>query len=82
MLYIGGETFIKNKEIIGIFDLDGATVCKNSREFLETAEENKKIVYTSIYDLPLSFVLTRDKTYISPIAAKTLKRRLEKGLIG
>lgn len=81
MLYLGGNTFVKNDEIIGIFDMDNVTVSKKTREFLNNAEKEKNIVYTSIYDLPLSLVVTKNVSYISPIATKTLNYRAKNKLI-
>ena len=42
LLYLGGKYFVRSKNIIGIFDLDSATVSNKTREFLEF-HENKKI---------------------------------------
>ena len=42
-LHIGEDTVIKSDEIIGIFDMDTSTVNKATRDFLKTAEKNKKI---------------------------------------
>lgn len=81
MLYLGGNTFVKNDEIIGIFDMDIVTVSKKTREFLNNAEKEKNIVYTSIYDLPLSLVVTKNVSYISPIAPKTLSYRVKNNLV-
>ena len=81
MLYLGGNTFIKNNEIIGIFDMDNVTVSKKTRDFLNNAEKEKNIVYTSIYDMPLSLVVTKNTTYISPIAPKTLSYRVKNRLV-
>lgn len=81
LLYLGGKYFVRSKNIIGIFDLDSATVSNKTREFLEFHEKQKNIVYSNIYEFPRSFVVTDDVIYISPIVASTLNRRLTKGLI-
>ena len=54
-LHLGEDTVVNSKEIIGIFDMDTSTVSKVTRDFLNKAEKNKKIVYVN-YELPKSFV--------------------------
>ena len=81
LLFLGGKDFVRSKDIIGIFDLDSATVSNKTRDFLENSEKSKKIVYTNIYEFPRSFVVTDNIVYISPIVASTLNRRLIKGLV-
>ena len=73
-LYLGGETVINTKEIIGIFDMDTSTVNKATRDYLNLAEKNKKIVYVN-YDLPKSFVVTNDKIFVCPLNTSTLYKR-------
>ena len=45
LLYLGGKYFVRSKNIIGIFDLDSATVSNKTREFLEFHEKQKNIIY-------------------------------------
>ena len=33
-VYLGGETFVKDVDIIGIFDIDTSSVSKKTREYL------------------------------------------------
>lgn len=73
-LYLGGETAIKSDKIIGIFDMDTSTVNKATRDYLNLAEKNKKIVYVN-YDLPKSFVVTNDKIFVCPLNTSTLYKR-------
>ena len=67
-------------EIIGIFDLDTATVAEKTRAFLRRAETEKKAVTLS-YDLPRSFVVAQaeneetHRIYISQLSSGTLLRR-------
>ena len=42
-VYLGGETFVKDTEIIGIFDIDTSSVSKKTRDFLENGEKRKKL---------------------------------------
>lgn len=76
---IGGDFSVRDKSIVGIFDLDNTSTSKRTREFLAACEKNGEIVPCD--DLPRSFVLTRDygfvRVYLSPFSAKTLENRLK-----
>ena len=73
-LHIGEDTIIRDREIIGIFDMDTSTVNKATRDYLKKAEQEKRVVYVN-YDLPKCFVVTNKKIYISPINTATLNKR-------
>lgn len=73
-LHIGEDTVIKSDEIIGVFDMDTSTVNKATRDFLKTAEKNRKVIYVN-YDLPKCFIVTDKKVYVSPINTGTLNKR-------
>ena len=79
-LHLGDEVMAKNRQIIGVFDLDTSTVTRATRDFL--AEAQKKGMVVNIGEnLPKSFVLCEEngsyKVYISPLAASTLRRRAQ-----
>ncbi|NLA77281.1 MAG: DUF370 domain-containing protein [Clostridiales bacterium] len=79
-IHLGQEAIVVSDEIIGIFDMDTATVQKATRDFLSAAEKNGSVINISAYDLPKTFVLceTKDKTekiYISPVSPATLQKR-------
>ena len=73
-LHIGEDTIIRDREIIGIFDMDTSTVNKATRDYLKKAEQEKRVVYVN-YDLPKCFVVTDKKVFISPINTSTLSKR-------
>ena len=77
-LYLGGETLVLEKNIIGIFDLDTATVSKHTRNYLKKKEKTKKVVNVT-YELPKSFIIEEKnneiKVYISQISSNTLSKR-------
>lgn len=77
-IHLGNETVVKEDEIIGIFDMETTTISKNTRQFLEKAEKQKKVINVS-YELPKSFIVTNDKNksrvYISQISPQTLQKR-------
>ena len=58
-IQITKEKFIRQKDIIGVFDLDTSTVSGVTKTFLSRAEKKNKTV--GISTLPKSFVLTGDK---------------------
>ena len=58
-LYLGNGCYKKKEELIGIFDMDTATVSAVSRRFLSAKE--KKGVLFSDGDLPKSFLLLQKR---------------------
>ena len=80
-IHLGNKTVINSKEIVGIFDLDTATVSKRTRDFLKKNEKNNSIVNVS-NEIPNSFVVCKDKNkntviYFSPVSSLTLNKRTE-----
>ena len=77
-LHLGHDTLIKTKDIIGIFDLDKATVSKRTRMFLAEKEKEHKLINVST-DIPKSFIVCNwgmdVVVYISQISATTLLKR-------
>ena len=39
-LSIGGDMAVRDRSVIGIFDLDGCSMSKKTMEYLENAEQN------------------------------------------
>ncbi len=79
-LHLGQNTVVNDKEIIGIFDLDSTTVSKITRDFLNKAEKEKRVVNVGEpYELPKSFTISgkrgESKVYISQLAGATLQKR-------
>ena len=79
-LHLGDEVMAKNRQIIGVFDLDTATVTKATRDFLSDAQK-KGIVVNISENLPKSFILYEEngqfKVFVSPLATSTLRRRAQ-----
>ena len=77
-LHLGSDVVIPKKNIIGIFDLDTATISKHTKNYLSAAEKEGRVVNVS-YELPKSFVvcIENDKTfvYISQLSSQTLNKR-------
>ena len=65
---------LKTEDITGIFDLDKTTVNKATRDFLAKAQKENRVILTS-YDLPKSFIIAKEKIYLSPLNTSTLLKR-------
>ena len=78
-LSIGNDMAVRDRSIIGIFDLDNTSTSKRTREFLEEAERNGEVVPCD--DLPKSFVVTAeygfDRVYLTSLTSATLEKRLK-----
>lgn len=77
-LHLGQDVVVRSGDVIGIFDLEKASVSKRTRAFLSNATK-QGIVVTVSYEMPKSFVITQHggetKVYISQISTATLKKR-------
>ena len=78
-LNIGSDLAVRDKSIIGIFDMDNTSTSKRTREFLSKAEKEGQVVPCD--DLPKSFVLTAeyglDRIFLTSLSASTLEKRLK-----
>ena len=79
-LNIGNGVSIREKDAIGVFDLDTATVSKVTKKFINENEKAGRVEYSDT-DLPRSFVVTeRDgkcEIKLSRISTVGLKMRAE-----
>lgn len=79
-LHLGAETSVRTSTILGIFDLDTTTVQKSSRDYLNLAEKQGRVVNVSPFELPKSFVVCQEEetvVYISQLSVNTLLGRLK-----
>lgn len=78
-IHIGDNVSVLSKEIIAILDMEVATTMKDSREFLKMCEEEDFIENIMPEEMPKTIVITeqsgRNKVYLSPISAATIKKR-------
>ena len=78
-LSIGKDMALREKTIVGIFDLDNTSTSARTREFLARAESAGEVVPCD--ELPKSFVLTReygfDRVHLTGLNASTLEKRLD-----
>ena len=74
-----GESIDKN-EIIGIFDMETASLSTDTKNFFRRKEEEKGVVSLS-NDLPKSFIVCEgeygDRMYISGISTESVKKRID-----
>ena len=78
-LYLNEECGIDPAAVVGIFDMDTATVATASREFLRVCERSGATVLTT-GEIPVSFIVTAGedkKVYFTRNAPKVLARRLK-----
>ncbi|MBQ1205820.1 MAG: DUF370 domain-containing protein [Clostridia bacterium] len=77
-----GES-IDKKEIIGIFDIETASVSQSTKELFKRKEDEHGVVSLS-NDLPKSFILCdgefADTVYISGISTESIKKRISGGI--
>jgi len=78
-LSISNDMAVRDKSIVGIFDLDNTSTSKRTREFLEKSEKEGLVVPCD--DLPKSFVLTSEygfsRVRLTSLSSYTLEKRLK-----
>ena len=84
-LNAGGDTLIKISDIIGIFDMDSASMEPKTRKYLENAQKKKRLIAVTD-DVPKAFIVTAgrggDTVYLSLFSAKVLAKRTENPFYG
>lgn len=79
-LYLGQDTVINTKEMIGIFDLDNTSTSRITKQYLTAAQKNGSVREVSS-DIPKSFVVCetagRVVVYLSQISPATLRKRTD-----
>ena len=78
-LHVGNNKNIRERNVIGIFDMDTATESATTRKFL--GEKQKQLlVEIAAVEIPKSFVLFEEngltKVCISPLSASALRGRM------
>lgn len=79
-LSIGSDFAVRERSIIGIFDMDNSSFSRHTREFLRQAEQQGEVV-TVTNDLPKSFVLTEEfglsRVCLTQFNSAALEKRLK-----
>ena len=81
-LHLGQETVVRERDIIGIFDLDNTTVSRHTRKMLNEAEKAGRVISVTD-DLPKAFVVTippgkktaENRVYLCQLSTGTLRKR-------
>ena len=81
-LHLGQETVVRERDIIGIFDLDNTTVSRHTRKMLNEAEKAGRVI-SATDDLPKIFVVTtppgkktaENRVYLCQLSTGTLRKR-------
>lgn len=80
-LHVGNGKSVKKKDVIGIFDLDSATISRVTKDFVNRKEKSGLVEY-DYSDLPRSFILLDgepDRIVLSRISPQGLKIRIDEG---
>ena len=79
-LHAGGNTLVRKKEIIGIFDIDNMNTEETMNEFLRNAERNGRTLLAGD-GLPKSLILVKgkdgEKVVFSTLSAQILMKRTD-----
>ena len=79
-LHLGSQMAVRERAVVGIFDLDNTSSSKITRAILEQAQAEGALIDVSD-ELPKAFVLTEEygmkRVYRTQLGAATLQRRLE-----
>ena len=80
-LHTGNGQTVKKKSIIGIFDMDTATMSKSTKSLLSANQKNGKVEYGDS-DIPRSFILYENdkkekRIRLSRISTVGLKSRID-----
>ena len=78
-VHAGNNRIIRTREIVGIFDMDTATMQGATREYLRAAEKDGRMINIK-EEIPKSFIITSenggDKVYVSQISTSALLGRI------
>lgn len=80
---VGNQTLLRDRDVVGVFDLDITSQSHRTRAFLRRAEEQGEVQYTDINEIPKSFLVTarpgrrEQRVVISTLNSQSVARRLE-----
>ena len=84
-LHVGKGRNIKDRDIIGIFDLDTATISSITKGYINSKQKDGCVEYADT-DLPRSFIICmekgkKEKVVLSRISSTGLKERAQLNII-
>jgi hypothetical protein len=75
---IGGDMALRDRSIIGIFDLDGASLSNKTMEYLKSVEDQGGLISVT-EDIPKSFLVAEEfgmeRVYFTQLSAATIEKR-------
>ena len=77
-LFLGGDISVRSDEVVGVFDIEECSVSRITADYLNACQKNGRVVNVS-EDMPKSFIVTENKTYISNVSHSTIVKRNKKG---
>ena len=75
-LHLSQTCALEKDAVIGVFDMDTATISPETRRFLRGSEQSGHLRSVA-RDLPKSFVLTKDTVYLAQPSPTSLRGHLE-----
>ncbi len=82
-LHVGNNKNIRLRSVVGIFDMDNATLSAVSRRFL-SGKQKQGLVESAVEEIPKSFILYKDgeeyKICFSQLSTSALKGRMRENL--
>ena len=79
-LFLGGDVSVRSDDVIGVFDIEECSVSRTTADYLNACQKKSLIVNVS-EDIPKSFIVTSDHTYISNVSHSTIVKRAKSGEI-
>ena len=83
-LHVGNNRNIRLKNVIGVFDMDNATVSMVTRRFLGAMQKNQQVESVS-GEIPKSFILYEEngerRICFSPLSSSALKGRIDESVL-
>lgn len=73
-LFLGGNTTVKKNDVIGIFDIEECSVSRITADFLNSEQKQGRVVSVSD-EMPKSFIVCGEKTYITNVSNDTINKR-------
>ncbi len=77
LLHIGAGYLVRERDVIGCFDIDGKTASDVTMKFLQN-EEKRGRTKSAGNDLPRSFVLCDDECVLTHISTQAIANRADK----
>ena len=82
-LHVGNEVILNEKDVVGVFDIENASISKFTKEFRSRSQKAGEVV-TVTGDIPKSLVVWERngerKLFLSQLAPATLRKRQRRGI--